>query len=120
MTKRILIADDSAFMRKRIREAFIAKGYEIVAEAQDGNEAFALYEKFKPDVVTMDVTMRGKDGLTATKEILQAWPEANIILLTMLQDDEYRNLALTVGAKAFVVKNELDKIFDLIDQLSVN
>ncbi len=117
MSKRILIADDSAFMRKRIKETLENNGHQVIGEAQDGDEAFVKYGELKPDIVTMDITMRGKDGLTATKEILQAYPEAKVILLTMLRDDEYRNLAQSIGAKGFVVKNEIEEVLNLISKL---
>ena len=56
---------------------------------QDGSEAFELYRKHKPDVLLMDIRMKNVSGLTASQEILKAYPEAKILLLTTFSDDEY-------------------------------
>ena len=114
MTKRVLIVDDSTFMRKRIKNKLTDLGYQIVGEARDGDEAVEKYDSLKPDLVTMDITMRGKDGISASKEILADDPQANIIMLTMLKDDKYRNIADEVGIKGFLLKDELEKISELI------
>ena len=114
MTKKVLIVDDSTFMRKRIKSKLTDLGYQIAGEARDGTEAVEKYSSLKPDLVTMDITMRGKDGISASKEILENDPEANIIMLTMLKDDKYRALADDVGIKGFLLKDELDKISELI------
>jgi two-component system chemotaxis response regulator CheY len=115
MSKSVLVVDDSAFMRKRIISKLTAMGYTICGEAKNGNEAIELYEELKPDLVTMDITMRGKDGLTASKEILSKHPDAAIVILTMLKDKEYQNLAGEIGVKGFLLKDELDGLADLLN-----
>lgn len=85
MTKRILIVDDSNFMRHRIVQCLTKAGHRIVGKAKDGYEAVDLYRDTQPDVVTMDVTMRGKDGIAAAREILAMDPEATIIFYTLLE-----------------------------------
>ena len=114
MSKNILVVDDSAFMRKRIISKITKIGHSVIAQARDGNEAIKLYEEHKPDLVLMDITMRGKDGLSASKEILEKDPSAKIIMLTMLNDDEYRTTAEKLGVSGFVLKDDLDKLENFI------
>jgi two-component system chemotaxis response regulator CheY len=115
MGKRILIADDSSMMRRMVSDVLEAEGHQIAGNAKNGIEAVALYMSLKPDVVIMDITMRGMDGITAAKEILHYDPEAQIIFLSNLNDVKYREDALRLGVKGFVNKNEPVKIFRFID-----
>jgi two-component system chemotaxis response regulator CheY len=115
MSKSVLVVDDSSFMRKRIIGELTQRGYQIVGEARDGNEAIELYDNLKPDLVTMDITMRGKDGLSASKEILQKYPEAKIVVLTMLKENDYQTLAKNLGVKGFLLKDQLHKLGELLD-----
>ena len=84
MAKRVLVVDDSNLMRHRIVQCLGDAGYEVVGKAKDGNEAVELYQQLRPDAVTMDITMRGKDGITAAREILMWDPGASIIFYTLL------------------------------------
>jgi len=115
MSKTVLVVDDSTFMRKRIINKLKELGYEIVGEARDGNEAVDLYEQLKPDLVTMDITMRGKDGLSASKEILAKYPEAQIIVLTMLKENDYKTIAKNLGIKGFLLKDDLENLGELVE-----
>ena len=63
MAKKILIVDDANFMRMIVKNTLIPHGFEIVGEAANGDEAVTKYEELKPDLVTMDITMKEKDGL---------------------------------------------------------
>jgi two-component system chemotaxis response regulator CheY len=94
---RVLVVDDSGFMRKRIVEELKAQGHSVVGEAKGGNEAVELYRTLRPDLVTMDITMRDKDGITAAKEILSEDPDANILFLTILNDEKYKAEAEKLG-----------------------
>lgn len=85
MSKRILVVDDSNLMRHRVVQCLTDAGHVVVGKAKDGNEAVALYQIVQPDVVTMDITMRGKDGITAAKEILSIDPKASVIFYTLLE-----------------------------------
>ena len=84
MSKRVLVVDDSNFMRHRMVQCLTEAGHQVVGKAKDGNEAVELYRQARPDVVTMDITMRGKDGITAAKDILASDPDATIIFYTLL------------------------------------
>jgi len=84
MSKRVLVVDDSNLMRHRIVQCLSDAGHNVVGKARDGGEAVELYRRLSPDVVTMDATMRGKDGITAAKEILALDPQAAIIFYTLI------------------------------------
>lgn len=101
---RILIVDDAKFMRTLVRDALTKAGHEIVGEAENGNQAIQLYKDLKPDLVTMDITMREKDGLDAASEILKSDSRARIIMVTALGQEDLLARAIKMGVKDFVVK----------------
>lgn len=117
MGMRVLVVDDSGFMRKRIVEELRAQGHAVVGEAKGGNEAVQLYKSLKPDLVTMDITMRDKDGITAAKEILQEDPQAKILFVTILKDEKYRAEAEKLGAMGLVNKTDHLSIATIIGEL---
>ena len=100
---RVLIVDDAKFMRTLVRDALTAAGHEIVGEAENGNQAVAMYAETKPDLVTMDITMREKDGLEAASEILARDAKARIIMVTALGQEDLLAKAIKMGVKDFVV-----------------
>jgi two-component system chemotaxis response regulator CheY len=91
-------------MRTLVRDALTAAGHEIVGEAENGNQAVAMYAETKPDLVTMDITMREKDGLEAASEILAKDAKARIIMVTALGQEDLLAKAIKMGVKDFVVK----------------
>ena len=110
-----LIVDDSKFMRKIIREALESGGHEIVAEAETGTDGIESYKELKPDFVTMDITMGGKDGLKAVKEIKDFDPKARIVVVSALNEKTIKMNDIEIKAQAFVTKpfekkHLLDKI----------
>ncbi len=116
MNKRILIVDDSSMMRKMISKLLGPPGHVVVGEAKSGEEAVELYKSLKPDIVTMDITMREMDGITAAKEILQFDGNANIIFLSNLDEDKYCEDIEKLGAVGFVNKHKSKDILDLIER----
>jgi len=100
----ILIVDDAKFMRTLVKDALVPAGHEIIGEAENGNEAVELYKKLKPDLVTMDITMREKDGIEAAEEIIGHDPSARIIMVTALGQENLLTRAIKLGVKDFVVK----------------
>jgi two-component system, chemotaxis family, chemotaxis protein CheY len=104
MAKRILVVDDANFMRMIVKDTLTPHGFEIVGEASNGNEAVAKYEQLKPDLVTMDITMKEKDGVAAAREILAKDPNARIIMVTALGQERMLMDCLSLGVKDFVVK----------------
>ncbi len=84
MANRILVVDDTTLMRMIVEDTLTPEGFEIVGEACNGNEAVAEYERLKPDLVTMHITTREKDGVAAAREILTRAPDARIVMVTPL------------------------------------
>ncbi len=82
----------------------------VAGEGHDGNEAAALFERERPDVLLMDIQMPGTDGLAAAERILAAHPDARIVFLTTFSDDEYIVRALRLGAKGYLIKQEVATI----------
>lgn len=101
---KILIVDDAKFMRTLVKDALVPRGHEIIGEAENGVEAVQLYKKLRPDLVTMDITMREKDGIEAAEEILLFDPNARIIMVTALGQENLLTRAIKIGVKDFVVK----------------
>ncbi|KGX88437.1 response regulator [Pontibacillus litoralis] len=104
MAKKVLIVDDAAFMRMMIKDILTKNGYDVVGEAQDGNEAVAKYKELTPDLVTMDITMPEKDGITALKEIKEENGNAVIIMCSAMGQQAMVIDAIQAGAKDFIVK----------------
>ena len=105
MTTRVLIVDDSQPMRELIKMT-LAGVAEVVGECADGADALDCYEANRPDWVLMDWEMR-TDGLTATRRIIKAHPQARILIVTNHDDDTLRTAAIEAGARGFVLKDDL-------------
>ena len=103
---RVLIADDSAFMRKVLHSILLAEpGFEVAGEARDGREAVSQAEALKPDVVTMDINMPHVDGLQATEQIMSINPRPILIVSSESREGAEVTLkALELGAIDFVAK----------------
>ena len=101
---RALIVDDSKFMRAIIKSALKDEDIEIVAEADNGQDGIAAFEEYKPDFVTMDITMGGKDGMKAVDEILSLDPSAKIIVISALSENTIRLNAPEKYAAAYLIK----------------
>lgn len=114
MGKRILIVDDSSIMRKMITKTLEVGGHTIVGEAKNGMEAVELYKTLKPDLVTMDITMRGMDGFAAAREIMESDADARIVFVSNLDKEKYGKNAENIGAMGYVSKNKARKLLDLI------
>ena len=104
MGKRILIVDDATFIRMMVKNILVPRGFEIAGEAANGIEAVKKYVELKPDLVTMDITMREKDGIEAAREIIQRDPDARIIMVTALGQEKMLLDSFRIGVRDFVVK----------------
>ena len=105
-TIRILVADD----HKLVREGIVAmlslrKDFEVVGQAQNGEEAVSMVKKLNPDVVLMDIRMPGTNGITAARRIKSKNPNVKIIMLTMLDQEGYVYEAVKAGATGYLLKN---------------
>lgn len=102
---RVLIADDHPLFRDGLRVMLeAAGGFEVVGEATTGEEAVALAAGLQPDVVLMDIAMPGVNGIEATRRIVAADPQARVLMLTMLEDDDSVFAALRAGARGYLLK----------------
>lgn len=102
--KKILIVDDTEFMRMSIRSMLENNGFEVIGEAENGYEAIAQYIKLKPDIVTMDITMPQLSGIDAVKSIIQIDSQANIVMVSAMGQEQLVKESIMSGAKTFVVK----------------
>jgi two-component system, NarL family, response regulator DegU len=102
---RVLVADDHQLLRQALRRALEDSGFDVVAEAGDGEEAVRLVTMLRPDVVVMDVTMPVLDGIEATRRIHAATGHAKVLVLTMHDEDALRVRALRAGAVGFLTKD---------------
>jgi DNA-binding NarL/FixJ family response regulator len=104
-TIRVLIADDHPYFRKGLRALLKAiPDVEVVGEAADGSEAVELSMAHQPDVILMDVHMPNLSGVDATRQVLEMSPHIGILMLTMLEDDEFVSAAMRVGARGYLLK----------------
>ncbi len=102
---RIMLVDDHALVRAGIRALIsMIDGVDVVAEAGSGDEALGLIEELHPDLVLLDITMPGMNGLTALNEITARFPRVRVIILTMHEAREYAIQALRGGAAGFIPK----------------
>jgi DNA-binding NarL/FixJ family response regulator len=102
---RVLLADDHPIVRSGIRaELEKIPGVQVIAEASDGREALELVASLKPNVVFMDISMRGLNGLEATGRITRDFPATRVVILSMHQNEEYYWQALRAGASGYVLK----------------
>lgn len=104
MKKRIMIVDDSRMIFMQLQKLLEDAEYEVAAYCQDGETAISKYDEILPDLVTMDIIMPGLDGLEAAKAILEAHPDAKIVMLSSLVYDDTISEAKAIGAKAFIYK----------------
>ena len=101
---RILLVDDSTYIRTVLGSIITEAGFEVADEAADGEEAIRKYMNLKPDLVLMDVIMEPMNGMEATKAILDKDPEAKILMVTVLEDKEILADLMRTGAKGYITK----------------
>ncbi|HYK73289.1 MAG TPA: response regulator [Pseudoneobacillus sp.] len=111
---KILIADDSIFMRTWLKKLLFELNDQVFAEASTGKEAIEIYRQFKPDIVTMDITMQDLNGIDALKEIIQFDPDAKVIMCSALGQKSVIIEAIKLGAIDFVVKPNFHNLVDII------
>ena len=102
---RVVVADDHPVFRDGLRLAVqAAPSLELVGEVSNGADAVAAVGELRPDVVLMDLQMPGLNGVEATRQIVAAHPETAVVVLTLLDDDEWVLAALEAGARGYLLK----------------
>ncbi|MCV9887775.1 response regulator [Metabacillus halosaccharovorans] len=115
---RILIVDDAKFMRMTLSNILKKANHVIVGEAENGIQAIELFEKEKPDLVTLDITMPEKNGIEALKEIKQQYSDAKIIMCSAMGQQKMVVEAIEAGAKDFIVKPfDENRVLEAIDRV---
>lgn len=117
----ILIIDDSRTSRKVLKNLLEADGHKIIAEAVNGEDGFKKYEEFKPDIVTMDITMPVMDGIEALKVIREFDANAKVIMVTAAGQANKMREAIEYGATDFLAKpfepEQITEIIRRVDSL---
>lgn len=113
LLQNLLIVEDNPSMRRLIKSV-VEDLAENIHECDDGAKALSAYETYSPEWILMDVEMKEKDGFTATQEIIEAHPEAKIIILTKYGTARMRDKAKLAGASEYVLKEDLITIREKI------
>ncbi|HZG71680.1 MAG TPA: response regulator transcription factor [Chondromyces sp.] len=102
---KVLLIDDHEMVRIGVSAYLSAQSdIEVIAEADNGQKGAELAVELKPDIILMDLVMDGLDGITATKMIIEKWPEAKIIIVTSFADDDKIVAAIEAGATSYLLK----------------
>jgi DNA-binding NarL/FixJ family response regulator len=110
---KVLIVDDSQSMRAMIR-TFIAGFSTDVVECCDGSEALDAYREHRPDIVLMDIKMKRMDGLAATSQIIQSFPETRVVIVSQWDDAPIREASRIAGAETIVSKSDLFPLLSIL------
>lgn len=101
---RVLVVDDAMFMRSVIKGILVSAGHKVIAEASDGEDAYRKYITYRPDLVTMDITMPGIDGVEGARRILEFDPDANVVMISAMAQKSMVLKAIKYGAKYYIIK----------------
>lgn len=111
--KTVLIVDDAIFMRMKLKKIIEAAGYQTL-EAKDGLQALELFQKEKPDLIIMDISMPEMDGLTSLQHMMQEDPSKPVIMCSAIGQESKILEAGKLGAKDFIVKPFKDKEIEAV------
>jgi DNA-binding NarL/FixJ family response regulator len=116
---RVLIVDDHALLRNAIRVALELAGHDIVGEAGDGYEAIRLAEELRPEIVLMDVSLPGIDGIEATRRLIVRGSESRVVILTMHGDPALVARAVRAGASAYLTKGfSMPEVVEAVEKVA--
>lgn len=111
---KILLVDDDALVLKSLEMILKAEGIEEVYTSKNGEEAFDIYKNHEIDLVLQDIRLKDENGIDIASKVLEYDREAKIILLTTFKDEEYINKAIKVGVKGYILKDNIDSLFQSI------
>lgn len=116
--KKILVVDDTEFMRLTIRRILEEAGYNVIAEAENGAIAIEQFKLHQPDLILMDITMPVMNGLEALKQIKTIDPNSTIVIVSALGQEMIVREAIASGAKSFIVKPfQAERLIELIERI---
>ncbi|MBS4194664.1 response regulator [Lederbergia citri] len=116
MTK-ILLVDDSLFMRNLLKQLLLENDFDDFLEAEDGLKAIEMYKLYSPDIVLMDFTMSMLDGIDALKEIIKIDPKAKVIMCSAIGHHNLVKNAIESGARDFVIKPFFDNLVEKVNKV---
>src|SRR5581483_7073483 len=105
MKSRVLIADDHTVWRRGLRDV-LEPTFEVVSEASEGNDAVEKAIAYRPDVVIMDVSMPGMDGIAAARQIRECLPETHVVMISATEEDREIYESIQAGVSGYVVKDD--------------
>lgn len=109
MTLRILIVDDHGVLRAGLRALLNTEtDFKVVGEAGDGEQALLLAQKLQPDIILMDISMPGPDGIQITEQIIECVPAARVMILTVHEDKGFLQAAIRSGASGYILKRAVE------------
>ncbi|OGO68976.1 MAG: hypothetical protein A2Z49_06320 [Chloroflexi bacterium RBG_19FT_COMBO_56_12] len=110
MSIRILIADDHGVIRGGLRAILEDEpGFEVIGEANDGEEALHLVSELRPDIVLLDIAMPGIDGIECTRRLTMMYPQIHVLILTVYEDESLLREAIRAGASGYVIKRAAEE-----------
>ncbi|MBZ0276166.1 MAG: response regulator transcription factor [Anaerolineae bacterium] len=117
---RVLLVDDHPLFRDGIASLLTAWDMTVVGQASDGEEAIEKAGELQPDLILMDIHMSGMNGLEATRQIKARWPDIQIVILTVSEEDEFLFEAIKSGAQGYLLKNlDTEKFGELLAGLEM-
>ena len=117
MKAKILIADDSAYMRSILKDLLLRNGYDVIGEAENGREVIELYGKLKPDIIAMDIMMPEMSGTQPLKELKERYPEARVVMSAAMGQQNLVVEAIRAGAAEFFIKPvQAERVVEAIDK----
>lgn len=102
--RRVLIVDDSKLMRQMVRDTLVSDDWQVVGEASNGCEAVEMFERLRPDAVTLDIIMPNSNGMDALRSILRIDPDAKVVVISALSQTKRISEAIRSGAQDFIAK----------------
>jgi len=117
-SQKILVVDDSSTVHKLMKKYLEAEGFQICGYAKNGKEAVELFQEHRPHITFMDITMPVMDGISALQEMRKVDPDASIVMLSAMGDEELIQQAKEIGATIYLQKPfNKDKLVDTINKI---